>query len=188
MPKIMKTKRVSSLRARYKQTGGSLAMAWVHRKCKCKCHCQKKKKTQKKNKTLLKKFQIMKGSVTDVKFIGFSGQKDWIGVELETFYVIIPGKTVVMFRRPIEPQFKLGAKDIVDHLEAELGIPPGAKLSYRGTEVPSDEDLAKFQVPKAAFLLATYWDPAHSGKLWTCLNQCCVDGPTNRRGFHRCVS
>ena len=75
----------------------------------------------------------------------------------------------------------------MDHLEPLLGISPEAKLSYRGAEAPSDEDLGRFNVDKAAFLLGTFWDPAHSGKLWTCLNQDCLDGPYNRCGFHRCV-
>ena len=54
------------------------------------------------------------GPQCSFRFIGHTGQKDWIGVELEDFYVIVPGpgKTVVMFRRPSEPQFKLVPKDI----------------------------------------------------------------------------
>ena len=68
-------------------------------------------------------------------------------------------EAVVMFRRPSEPQFKLVPKDIVDHLEALLGISPGAKLSYRGTEVPGDEDLSRFKVAKATFLLG-HGDPS----------------------------
>ena len=182
MPKTKKTKRAPSLRARYKQTGGSLAMAWVLMKKK-----KRSSRKQKKSQPSVPQFQITKGDLTDVQFIGPTGQKNWIGVKLMTFYVIIPGRTVVMFRRPVEPQFRLVTKDIVDHLVPLLGISPEAKLSYRGAEIPSEENLGSFNVDKAAFVLSTYWDPSHSGKLWTCLNQNCLDGPSNRRGFHRCV-
>ena len=74
---VMKTRRVSSLRAKYKQTGGNLALALALTKCKCHCQPtlavkrkQKKKTLPKKLPTVQKEFQIMKGSVTDVKFIG----------------------------------------------------------------------------------------------------------------------
>ena len=83
MPKTTKTKRVSSLRAKYKQTGGSLAMAWVLMKQR-KRRSQKQKKSQqkhlKKTEPSVPQFQITKGDVTDVKFIGHTGQKNWIGV------------------------------------------------------------------------------------------------------------
>ena len=135
----------------------------------------------------VKNYQITDGSVKDVKFIGPTGQKEWMGVELQDFYVIIPSETVLMFRRPSEPQFSLDPQDIVDHLKAcpNIKVSPGAKLFFKGLEVPADEDMARFPIPKAAFILDQYTDPAHSGKLFSCLNPTCNDFFHQGRGWNR---
>ena len=72
MPKTKKTKRVSSLRAKYKQTGGSLVMAWVLMK-------QRKRRSQKQKKSKQKHLKKTGPSVPQL-FIGHTGQKNWIGV------------------------------------------------------------------------------------------------------------
>ena len=194
MPKTKTTKRisprgsrrVSSLRSKYNQTGGSLAMAWVLDERKRKSQKPRRKSRQKPQQTLTGDFKITEGHLTDVKFVGPTGLKDWMGVELEDFYVIIPEQSVVLFRRPSVAQFKLRSKDIVDHLKScpDFRISPGAKLSYRGAEVPDNVDLASLKIAKAAYILGPA-DPAHSGKLFSCLNDSCVDSLNHRRGFNR---
>ena len=118
------------------------------------------------------------GSLPDIFFISHKDQRDWIDVPMIDFYVTIQDRVSFNFRMAKQAPFSLNPADVVIFLQSLPDVQDivSPVLYFKDMEVPADTDLVKLALTKPTFILAEAGSNIkHSGKLFTCGGEYCID-------------
>ena len=133
-----------------------------------------------------KEYRFSFGSLPDIIYVGHKDQKDWSGLTLSDFYIIIQDRVALNFRMSKKAPFSLFPADVVDFLKTfpEVNDFSFPVLIFKDMEVPADTNLVNFLLTKPTFILAESGSAVdHSGRLFTCGGVHCRDSDGHPMGW-----